>query len=395
MKKFCILFILALCLSMTACFQTGDSGNNTTGPAIDIHGEPEIIPDKNDVQQENRYDEMGNHVGYYRYTNGTNCGIYGCMLIEFTDLDGNVSNSYAPKFAGSVLASGQFGSFAHGQYELTNIWESDYNAEAVNSNSYIIVPYSGGTPYVYIEDRNGATVRCDLYGEDGTVVASLTPDDPQRQLEVDYYEANCVRVCETFTEERSNGSWIYSSRDLTYDREGNLLCEIVNTHTEYAQEDHLVVCHSEVKNASGEVVRSYEQPALDYELSVYYDPESGAVIANASKIDYETMSVIIPFEECFDPVEGEVLYREENIYENGQRVETEWTVFGGKLVVTGAKGFFSKLEFYGADGALNKTMEAADGEILSFGWDRNEMCLRVYVCDKEGNEIRCDTYDQP
>ena len=183
MKKIVfIALVLVLCLSATACIRIADNSSAPTNPSVDPLGEPVIVLDESSVERQPRYNANGKQVGYYQYTYGTNCGVYGVMRIEFLNLNNKVLNSYAPKLAGCTLASGQFGSMDHDYFELTDIWESDYNQEAVTSNEYKVVPYSGGKPYSYIENRKGVTTKCDLYGTNGQVVASLTPADPKNKL---------------------------------------------------------------------------------------------------------------------------------------------------------------------------------------------------------------------
>ena len=130
MKKFLIPLILLLCLSLTACGnmsqealdgQAGDGSggsffdkifdafdNFSIGAKVDIFSEPKIVLDEDAVEIENRYDETGKLVGYYRKTLGKNCGVSGCMLFEILDLDKNVLNSYQPTFAGQSLRSSYF-----------------------------------------------------------------------------------------------------------------------------------------------------------------------------------------------------------------------------------------------------------------------------------------------
>lgn len=397
MKKFMILALsLALCASMTACMMVGDPGDSTI-PTINLDAEPEIVLDATKVEQENRYDAEGNHVGYYRYTNGTNCGNPGIVLIEFTDLNGNVLNSYSPKFAGGTLSGGQFGGTTHGQYELTDIWESDYS-DAVNSNSYQLVPYSGGQLYAYIENRNGATVRCDLYGTDGQVVASISPADLKNRLDVECLagevSGDVFRVIEGYSEDRPEGPTFYMVRQMYYDLSGALLCEISQTYAEDSETNKKTTTRCQVKNASGTVLRTYETSGNGFDLEVSYDARQRILFATESKIEYEPTRVVTKFTEYFDPARNLVLYREDNIYENGEFSRRDYTVFGGKVALAEGpiKGTYGKLEFYDAQGVLKKKVEAPEGQCLYFGWTSGE--IRIDFYDVNGN-LKGSSYYEP
>ena len=393
-----VLF-LALCLSMTACMKTGTSGNasaptNESAPTLNVDAEPEIVLSENSIELENRYDLDGTHVGYYRYTYGTNCGNEGLMLIEFTDLKGNVLNTYSPKFAGGVLSYGQTGKSPHNCFEITDIWESDYS-DAVNSNSYMIVPCSGGTPYAYIENRAGRTIRCDLFGADSQVVASIAPADPKNTLDIFHVNTDHFNIVEGYVEERANGPTHYAVRDLYYDLNGTLLCDLTHTYTENPESQKKVVTRCDVKNASGVILRTYELSGPDSEFEISYDIQAGAVFASEKMIDYQTMRMARKFTEYFDPAINLVLYREDNIYENGAFSHTAFTVYGGRVVTEDSPiaGTYKRLEFYDAQGVLKQTVETVEGHYVYFKWSKQDRLIEIWGYDKSGNETGFATYD--
>ena len=264
MKKIrAIAFALLLCACLGAC-AFGVGRPVETGPYIDPLGKPEIVIDANSVTKEECFDANGKLIGYVQYTSGTNCGVSGTVLIEFLDLNGKVLNTYSPKLAGCTLASGQFGSFGHGEYELTDIWESDYKKNAVTSNEYKLVPYSGGKLYAYLENRAGRTTRCDLYGRYGRIVAQLKPADPQNQLYIDnihlyedeHYEDHFL-VVEGYVE----GDTRYGTRHIYYTMSGKLLADFALTSVP-APNSHMVnILSIDCTDKDGIVQKTYRVSA--------------------------------------------------------------------------------------------------------------------------------------
>lgn len=393
MKKLTAIFlILVLCASMTACVMMGtpgDGGGNKV--KVDPNAPAQILLDESSVRTESHYDEDGICIGYYRFTEGTNCGEQGLVRLEFLDLNRNVVNVYEPKMAGAILGYGSRGSEA-----ITEIWESDYKQTKTNSNSYLLYPYENGNPYVYTENREGVTVRCDLYDVRGNVVRSLTPEDPENQLKVYQYQVNCFSVAEQYYVELANGSHACIVRDLTYDMEGDLLCEIVNTIEENTERMMMELTRAEVKNGAGQTLRIYERSLPDSELMVSYNPNDRMLNASESKYIYEpTMGVLKAFEEYFDVFTNTVLYRKEKTFDGVTTTSTKITLYGGELVTTKWDGGgYCKLEIYDAAGVLKKTYEAPEGGILGFRWDALDRAIRVTVYDGQGNIILEELYPQ-
>ncbi len=395
MKKLtCIFLIIVLCASMTACVMMGTPGTQQPENEVDFNAPAQIVLDESereDLRTEAFYNEEGICIGYYRFTNGTNCGVEGLMRLEFLDLNHTVRNTYEPTVAGATL-----GFVRQGSENITQIYESDYKGNNTSSNSYLLYPYSVGRPYTYIENRKGVTVRCDLYGVDGNVVRTLTPENPENRLTVYEYQVNHFSVSEQYYVELANGSHACTVRDLTYDMEGDLLCEIVNTIEEDTERMMMELARAEVRNGVGQTLRIYERSSPDFELRVSYNPNDRMLNASESKYIYEpTMGVMIPFTEYFDVFTNTVLYREEGIYEGNNLVSRKHVLYGGELVTTKWDGGgYCKLEIYDAAGALKKTYEAPEGGILGFSWDTMARAIRVTVYDGESNVIVDELYPQ-
>ena len=96
-----MIAISLLCMFMTACATGTPSGKPVKD--IDPYSEPIIVMNEEEVERQNRYDSEGNHVGYYQFSCGTNCDVYGIVLVEYLDLNGNVLKAYSPQFAGCTM----------------------------------------------------------------------------------------------------------------------------------------------------------------------------------------------------------------------------------------------------------------------------------------------------
>lgn len=421
MKKIiALILLLTLCASITACnaetgmgdllqsagewldsagdlFDFADPSNEPTGLTVDPNAEAVIVFDENDVKQEPHGDENGNLAGYIRYTGGTNCGNAGTMLIEFLDLDGNVLNSYSPTFAGSVMQC-VTGGDENDFYEIICLAESDGNfgsPEFNTGNVYELIEHSGGKPRVYQERREGIYTRCDLYGTDGQVVASVTPNNPE--CEIDFYEFQ--DDCFTLRE----GYYIYEDdyvpffnceRWLHYDLNGTLICEI---NPSYSGAVYKEACwlwkeinRCEVRNASGAVLHTYEPSSADHSLKVYYN--GYAKMVYAKEVDSGSVNndgAVFYVEEYFDPILDLVAYREEYTYEDDGSVSKEVTACGGKVVMTeGPKDCtYVKLEFYDAQGTLQQTVEADEGGYMTIEWSMYGQLVSMECYDKNGDKI--------
>lgn len=394
-KRILLVLIFSLCLTMAACAKEGKPAAGTGNSAetvIDPLDEPVIQMDAEGVTRENRYNAGGSHVGYYQYTTGTNCGETGNVLVEFLDLNGNVLNSFAPKLAGCTLGCGQFGGFDHGQFELTDIWESDYNKEGVTSNEYKLVPYSGGRIYSYIENRKGCTARCDLYGNAGQVVATLTPADPKNMLYIDniflytepgFYDHFYV------TEGYIEGDTRYTTRKIYYDMQGTLLADFRESdekvkiiYTEYP-------VRVECRNKQGELVRTLEASVEGGGISAYYDDQTDVLMI------YEYLGADLVSQEYCATGTYKTICRMQNIYENGQFSHTQMEICGGQVVLTPSeyKGYYKKVEFYDAQGVLRKTAEATEQKpYIYLSWDQYDSECEIMWIDTEGNNLGYDVY---
>ncbi|MBR5246486.1 MAG: hypothetical protein IKV25_03835 [Clostridia bacterium] len=439
MKKFLISIILIGCVVAVACVafpklegfsseQSGDipansifdkifsqMSSDSTEEPIDIFSEPQIVLDKSSEVLEKLRDDEGNHIGYYRITEGTNCGVMGTMLIEFLDLDKNVIDSYQPKLAGQGLG------YNLGEGYILEIWESDaifgQENQNYNSNSYYFRRGGNSTPYAYIEDRNGATVRLDLYNENGDVVTSLTPNDPKNRLSVwdytfTYGKGYSIKVYEYVDYKFYGGiMWGTESREMYYNSNGKLLCEIEYDYTENNEKSNLIKTRARVKNASGKLLRTYERSNLDKALAsklgeapdfyIYYDLEFDCLSFYADDgLDYMNLTYCINHE-YIDLSENKVLLKLEKTYQDGNKFITEYTHRGGKLIATagGKSSYYSKIEIYDKKGNLKEIVEAANGELLKVEWSAFGDTGYISFYDTEGNsmdyyEVNGETYSR-
>lgn len=139
-------------------------------------GEPDIVVDNGGVELEERYDAQGNLVGYYRYTSGTNCGVVGCVKLEYLDLNKNVLKTFEPQMAGCTMGYGRFG-----ENDITQIWESNENGTSIE---YGIEPFANGRIQTCIYTLEGNAIRVDIYGKEGQIVASVEPTAEGKCLDV-------------------------------------------------------------------------------------------------------------------------------------------------------------------------------------------------------------------
>lgn len=435
MKKFLIATIIVLCLSLTACGNAsqqgesldgqsgnssnssffnkifgqfgaslgGQSGSDSTEPTIDIFSEPQIVLNPSLVEVEAITDNKNNLVGYYRTTEGNNCGVYGCMLFEILDLDKNVLFSYTPTFAGQGLHI-----YMPPQYisvTETDSW-GEYNPNS-NFNTYYFLHNGKGTPVVYKEVRNGEVTRFDLYGKNGELVNSIAPVDPKNDLDIwdccdfEYSEGYYFTVSEDEIYVREGDmNQRCSSREMYYDSDWNLLCEIEYDYTENNDKTGLQHTRAKVKNASGKVLQTYERAGLDallklgpsnhigYDFTIYYNPESDCLwVRNSNGYDDVYCSNYVNYE-CIDLSENKVLLKLDKTYQDGNEFITEYSHRGGKLIATApVKGSrYKQVKIYDKKGNLIETVEASNGEVLEINWI--ETCFGVIsFCDTEGNYI--------
>ncbi len=430
MKKIFIPIILLLCLSLTACGnvsqqdgsldnQSGDdskgffdrlfggfnnSSTSSNESEIDIFSEPQIVLDQTTVELEELRDDKENLVGYYRTTEGINCGVYGYMLFEILDLDKNVLFSYTPTFAGQDLKI-----YMPPQYisiTETDSW-GEYNPN-INCNNYIFIYNGTGNPVAYNEVRNGEVTRFDLYSKNGELVNSITPTDPKNGLDIwdcrnfEYSEGYYFLVSE-FVEYVREGDMnqLCSSREIYYDSDWNLLCEIEYDYTENNDKTGLVHTRAKVKNASGKVLGTYERAGLDallklepcqhieYDFTIYYNPESDCLwVRNSNGYDDVYCSNYVNYE-CIDLSENKVLFKLDKTYQDGNEYITEYSYRGGKLIATApAKGSrYSKVKIYDNKGNLLETVEASNGEVLEINWAEYNSYGYISFYDTEGNSI--------
>ena len=382
-RTVCLLFLL-LSLTLTGCLHFVAPGTAPPTPTIDLYADPVIVIDETRIERQNRYDAHGNHVGYYQYTYGTNCGNDGVVLLSFLDLDGNVLNAYSPKLAGGTLYGGQFGSMNHDYFELTDIAEGNHQ-DPITSNEYKFVPYSGGMLYSYIENRNGATTRCDLYGVDGQVVASLLPADANNQLSIPHIR---IYVDDYFTdhfcvsEEYSEDGTRYTKHTMYYSMEGQLLADFWPTNVAVPDSHMQKPVRIECKDEAGEVRSVFAQSVEGSYLNAYFDEQRDLLYI----AEYWDQTVVMTAY-CV-PGTYEVLFKAQKIYENGVFSHTEMEAFGGEVKVTDGQtpDTYTKVEIYDSNGVLQKTITAPEsGGWLTAYWESEWLWIDIY--DADGNEV--------
>ena len=148
---FSVAFAIILLLCLAAC-GISTPQTETTAPT---KGNENLVPDPNDVKQYERYNDNGEHVGYIRFTYGTNDGVYGIILTEFLDLDGNVhpftaAQAADPDFANLILKSGNIYTFAqdgYGMYMSANLSITKEIGDHV-SLSFFANNFTNSRPYV-------------------------------------------------------------------------------------------------------------------------------------------------------------------------------------------------------------------------------------------------------
>lgn len=385
MKKTMILtWMILLCFLVTACGQAtpnaenhsqdsapADSGknlfsslfgNNAQEETFDFNAEPEIVVNEQDVYLEELYDFDNNHKGYLKITQGSNCGQYGCVLLEFLDLNKNVVSSFSPRLPGLTLDCG----IEPSRYY---VWESDYNEDGVTANEYILNADDASQIYAYTEVRKGTTTRLDLYGNNGQVVATLAASSPGNQMFVD-------NICTDYYIISENLSTVIiddlicpiSKRSLYYSREdGRQLADFWITYDPERLLQGEYITRIESKDENGEVLRVYTQTMHDSLLRAHYEESTGYL----KVYEYRSISDLTEIlEELYDPQTRQVIFRKQHIYQDGVFSHTEMSVCGGKVAVTDGPtiGTFTKLEFYDPQGVLQMTVEAPEGGWLYTYW---------------------------
>lgn len=381
-----LILVLSLCLTMAACMKMegtpGSSGGNGNGDGqtvIDPCGEPEIVLDNNDVEQEDRYDATGKAVGSFRYTSGTNCGVYGVVRIEWLDLNGNVLHSISPQLAGGTLGAGSFG---QQRFEITTVWET---TDAGANIEYILIPYSCGKLQTKIVGNNGGTEYLEMYNRDGYLCRTVSPVTPGNRLEIEYFDNNYCQITERCIVEDT----LYAQRKMYLRASGSLLADLWLTNDYEMDNWFSKLVQVQVKDANGNLLKTYTHSAEDTVFDVQFD-SNGEVLRVWEYRDRLTL-----LEECYDQKNDTVVFRMQHFYTGDEYSHTEMVIHDGQVVLTPSeyKGYYKKVEFYDAQGVLQKTAEATEQKpYICLSWDQYDRECEIMWIDTEGNNLGYDVY---
>ena len=391
-----ILFLLILCLCLSACNKGLGSGiDPVTEPKVDPNAEPEIVLDVASAKVEKSIGTGNRPAGYFRYTEGTNCGVAGVVLMEYLDLQENVVYSFSPKLPGGTLTLDEWCAFG---MDYTAIREqNDYGAI-----DYYIEPGPNGR-ILYIEYSEGKLykrrcTRVEIYGEDGQVVNSVELSQEGNDLEVykeiDEYGRVCYSVNELIHLYITNygASTTFTKRTCIFDFRGKLILEIVGDPRTDLDDAlmHGIDFKVEIKNEDAEVIRVYEPSGPNSLVGAHYLAETGLLTALEQTLDHKTL-----MEEWYNPITKTVIYRHRSNYdEAGNLVGEEIIFWDGKVVTTESafEGYYTKVEFYDKAGELKKTVEPIEGSVyISLDFRERARCIIVFR-DKNGADVGADVY---
>ena len=286
LRKRCIIMLclLLVCFTISACGTSGGGSANgnseETGKGnsdivtVDPNGEPEIVVDENQVELEERHDAQGNHVGYYRYTAGTNCGVYGCVKLEYLDLDKNVLKTFEPQMAGCTMGCGMIG-----ENDINEIWESN---DAGTSIEYGIEPFTNGKIRTCIYTLAGSAIRVDIYGEEGQIVASVEPSAEGKRLDLIASDEGYYVVSEGYEDDST--STLYTEREYIYNLDGTRICDISYINDVSPDVKGYRAISLELRNANGDI-RGFQKLEEDSRLAVFIT-DAGTTLTIGEYLEY-------------------------------------------------------------------------------------------------------------
>ena len=384
-KALTSIAILLLFLSVTSCgMSMSGTPNENLGENIDPNSDPVIVVDTENVERKERYDSSGKHVGYYRFTSGTNCDIYGIVLLEYLDLDGNVLKSFSPVFAGCTIDYVSDDGYSN---QITTICESSRSGST--SVEYTITPYPCGKVEMAIYTVKGITNQIDIYGTDGESVFSIKPSRKGSSLAVRNWLEDALLVWEFYSDEEYHS---YTERELYFDSDKNLMCEVLLTPERRDGSNNVVFTRLELKNSDGQTKRVYEQSIT----GTYFDIGSYGNGTQFLICEYSADDKHRILYEIYDSVQDSVIYKEQVIHDNdGKYSHKDIEVGGGKVVITESEytGFYAKLEFYDAQGNLRKTVETKAGEYIPLAWDKGYGGCKIEFYTEQGPTGEFDYYE--
>lgn len=285
MKKTMIVLLVLLCLLASAC---GNAGSD-----IELY--------EDEVSWEELLDGDGNLLGYVKETGGINCGAEGIVLSEVYDREKNLLQSFSPKLPGCTL-----------EVFMSEGWLEVYEWNEASDNNgfgcYYVRSFALDRPYAYVENRDGATTRLELYGPDGQVVKTLTPSVPDRELEV-VSESNETYFC--VVEFMNSPTRIDCTRSAYYNRDGELLGDFWYTSDEEGR-----ITRLEARDEAGNVLYAHNATTEDCFLHASYvwELEQFVVCEEYEFIDTETGLVdwATVYEEWREAKTQECIYSVEN-----------------------------------------------------------------------------------
>lgn len=377
-----VAFAVFLLLSLTAC-GISTPQDETTAPT---KGNENIVPDPNDVKQYERYNDNGEHVGYMRFTYGTNDGVYGMILMEFLDLDGNVLNAYSPKLPGHQLS--EDGNMFQ-EYDSNWSW-----GDPPTTNRYLTHRNSDGELAAYIEVRQGQTTKCELYDREGNVIASLQPLDPKNELHVlispsdeKYQSPEYFEIQEFYPV----GEYFCDARRVYYKTNGEFIGDLRYTYDNDQDALNFNPARVEIVDQNGKVVRTFNRTKENSGPSASYSSESNLIFVGEGRREDGAF-----WSEYLSAGTYKTVFKIRVVYENGAYSHTEIERNGGKIELTNdsIEGAFTKMEIYDAQGNLIKTVEPPEGGFLTIGWRENKgTCdILVGVYDAQSERVGSETH---
>ena len=379
-----ITYILMLCIFMTACAVGVPSENR--GEGIDPNSNPVIVVDDETIVRKERYDADGNYVGYYRITSGTNCDVYGIVLLEYLDIDENVIKSFSPKYAGCVLDY-----YIPDEYtewnEITSICEMSLVSNT--SIEYIITPFSCGEIQRATYTMDGVTNQVEVYGLDGELSACIKTTKEGYSLDLWNWADDCLMVCEYYTDETYHA---YIEKEVFFDSNRNLLCEVLIEPQKLEGSHNVIFSKLEVKSRDGKSLMIYEKSLPGSQFNIGGIGDGTQLIITE---DCEDGNRILY--EIYDLIEEKVFFKEKSIYDsNGNYSNKELEIFGGKVITTESKyaGYYKKAEFYDEQGNLRKTVDTTEIEkYFIIKWDKNNCDCIIEFYTEAGPTGEIDFYE--
>ena len=395
MKKISyIVLLLTLCLGLCACFNGIVPGLQNTEPTVtvDPNAEPEIVIDKKAINQEELSNASGQVIGYCRYTEGTNCGIPGIVLIEYLDVNGNVVQSFSPQLPGGTFSR-------HGDATYEYVQEKSDHGRI----RYDIAPCTNGKLLESsCEVGAGMRARCtwiNQYNRDGQLAFRFEASREDTSLENFPSQNGWKYIRETVTvrETDSGNSMSYPIHEWYFDNHANLVAEIIQDPVIEPYDPYMIgYCSKvEIRDLAADTLYVYEASREDARLGAQYSDYDNRLIISEQLQDH----TILMHEERFLGTTT-IAFREAHTYdEAGNYLSSEYVFWNGTVLTTsnGTKDEFTKLEFYSPYGSLARTVELIEGSTymrLNFNYGSvsgDEIC-HITFFNEAGEEVGYDEF---